>query len=225
MDTRDLIDEMTAYYDRRVPWHDEYMSFRSDAEMEILLGPIISLFEQNIRGKEVMEIACGTGNWTQVLAKRARLVVATDVNSSAIAAAKRKPLASGNVVFEVADAYSLESMNRVFDVVFAADWWSHVPRSALPKFLGGVHCLLRAGGQAIFLDMMMKEGFAQEKAYFDDEGNRVSIRALPDGGRFHVIKNFPTEGELREALSPFADDIFYYEHDGLRRWLLTGTHK
>ena len=65
--------------------------------------------------------------------------------------------------------------------------------------------------------------FAQEEAYLDDEGNRISIRTLPDGSRFQVVKNFPTEGELRETLSPFADDICYCEHDGLRRWLLAYT--
>ena len=216
---------MTAYYDKRVPWHDEYMSYRSNADMETLLGPIIKLFEQDIRDKEIIEIACGTGNWTQVLAKRARSVVATDASSTATEVAKRKLPAISNTVFEVADAYALKSMDRVFDVVFAADWWSHVPKSALTEFLSGVHHLLRVGGKAIFLDMMMNDFFAQEEAFQDDDGNRVSIRTLPDGSRFHVVKNFPTEGELREALSLFANDVFYFEHDGLHRWLLTCKRK
>jgi len=174
---------------------------------------------------DVFEIACGTGNWTQVLAKRANSVVATDACAAAITAAKGKLETCGNVFLEIVDAYTLESIDRSFDIVFAADWWSHVPKSALFAFLRGVNHLLKAGGKAIFIDMTMIEYFAQEEAHIDDEGNRVSTRTLPDSSRFQVVKNFPTESELRQVLTPFAGDVFYSELCELHRWLLTYTRR
>ena len=68
----DFIKEMNAYYDSRAEWHDDYMSYESNAKMEGQLAPIISLIEKYILNKDVLEIACGTGNWTQVLARRAK---------------------------------------------------------------------------------------------------------------------------------------------------------
>ena len=69
---------MKVYYDRRAPWHDKYMGYLGNGPMEELLSPIIRSIEPYITDRTVLEIACGTGNWTQVLAKRARTVLALD---------------------------------------------------------------------------------------------------------------------------------------------------
>ena len=47
---------------------------------------------------------------------------------------------------------------------------------------------------------------------------------LPPGrSEFEVVKNFPTEHELRKAFETYADDAAYQEHEGLRRWVFTAA--
>jgi ubiquinone/menaquinone biosynthesis C-methylase UbiE len=138
MKPKQLIGEMNEYYARRAPLHDGYMGYRNNETMEDLLGPIIRWFDEYLRDKVVLEVACGTGNWTQVLAKRAQSVVATDVNASVIEIARTKPYPKSNVVLRVADAYDLGGLCGQFDAAFAADWWSHIPKAWIRPFLDGL---------------------------------------------------------------------------------------
>jgi demethylmenaquinone methyltransferase/2-methoxy-6-polyprenyl-1,4-benzoquinol methylase len=216
-----IIDEMNAYYASCAPWHDEYMGYTCNEKMEDLLSPIIGWCVDYIRDRDVLEIACGTGNWTQVLSKRARSVLATDINTSVIDIARTKQYARGNVTFQIVDAYDLTAVDGGYDAAFAADWWSHIPKSAIPGFVRSVTGKLKPGSLVVMLDMLHREIFDQFFSHYDDEGNRIGRRQLPNGEVFHVVKNFPTEEELRQLLSGLVDDVDYREHDALRRWLLT----
>ncbi len=217
---RRLIEGMNRYYDARVIWHDIYMGYESNEEMESLLHPIIEIIEPEINGKDVLEIACGTGNWTQVLAKRAHSVLATDINASAVEMAQRKNLGHGNVTFQISDAYTLDGIDRSFSAAFAADWWSHIPKSMVSSFVGNLHAKLIPGSRVILIDMCLIEAFKREFFYYDPEGNRISRRRLPDGGEFEVVKNFPTAQEMRDMLSSLGDGIEFREFDSLKRWMV-----
>jgi demethylmenaquinone methyltransferase/2-methoxy-6-polyprenyl-1,4-benzoquinol methylase len=225
MNTRDLIEHMNKYYAKRAPEHDYFMGYRGNKEMERLLGPMIEWFEDDVRGKDVLEIACGTGNWTQVLAKRARSVVATDVNKTIIKIARTKTYDNDRVRFQVADAYNLEKIDGSFNAAFAADWWSHIPRAALRPFVTGLKDRLRPRSRVVIIDMLSNERLNRWFSHYDDDGNLIHKRDFPDGEVFEVVKNFPTELELLEVLSGLADDIEYREHDILHRWMLTFATK
>jgi demethylmenaquinone methyltransferase/2-methoxy-6-polyprenyl-1,4-benzoquinol methylase len=223
MNTRDLIEHMNVYYSKRASRHDHFMGYTGNEEMERLLGPMIEWFEDDVRGKDVLEIACGTGNWTQVLAKRARSVVATDVNTNIIELARTKTYDNDRVRFEIADAYDLGKIDGSFDAAFAADWWAHIPKAALRTFITGLKDRLRPRSRVIIVDMLPREELNRWFSHYDDDGNLIHKRDFPDGEVFEVVKNFPTEAELLEVLSGFADDVKYREHEALRRWMLTFT--
>jgi SAM-dependent methyltransferase len=220
---RDYITEMNKYYSSCAPWHDEFMGYESNDEMEALLGPIIEWVEPFILYRDVLEIACGTGNWTQVLSKRADSVLATDVNITGIEIARTKPYARDNVTFKVADAYTLDCIDGRFTAAFAADWWSHIPLAAVPAFVASLAGKLESGSTVVLLDMLPREELNRMFSHYDDEGNRISRRLLPNGEVFHVVKNFPTEHDLLRAFEGKVSEIQYREHDALRRWVLMLT--
>ena len=215
-----LIEEMNRYYEARAPWHDSYMSYKSLAAMEESLKSVIETVAPMVAVKNVLEIACGTGNWTQVLSRRAKCVTALDISPSALAIAEDKLRDFTNVTLVQHSAYELETFRGRFDVLFAADWWSHIPMGILPAFLRSILTRLEKGSMAVFLDMSTNDYFEQERCFFDSDGNRVSERVLPDGSKYKVVKNFPTEDELRGILAPFAGDISYFEFTALQRWLV-----
>ena len=221
MNTKELIEEMNAYYCRRAPWHDDYMNYTSNAAMEKLLAPVIALFAHRLPGCTVLEIGCGTGNWTQVLAKRASAVTATDVSAEAVAIAGKKTEALQNISYEVIDAYDIDSLDGRFDIVFAADFFSHVPVSMINPFLETVHRKLKPGGRVIFLDILFIEELDVEGFFFDDEGNRINPRTLPDGSRFRVVKNYPDENRFGQILDGITPHFDYYEIKELKRWVVT----
>jgi len=217
----DIVSQMNEYYRRRAYMHDSYMSYTTIENMEKLLGGIIRLFEKDIIDRDLLEIACGTGNWAQVLAKRARTVLATDINEPMLAIARNKFHAKPNVRFEAVDAYNLDKIEGTYSAAFAADWWSHIPKARIRPFLDALHGKLRKGARVIFIDMLPVSSLEIDSYYYDKAGDFVRKRALPDGSEFHVIKNFPTENEIRDTLNNIATDIRFHEHLNLQRWVLS----
>lgn len=223
-DKNKYIDEMINYYDVRAPWHDDYMSFTSNEQMENRQKPIIDIFEKELFGKKVLEIACGTGNWTEVLAKRANEVTAIDSSSQSLYLAQTKLADYKNIKFIETDIFDSEKITSEYDLIFSADWFSHIPIELIPDFIKLVQSKLSANAQLITVDMSTNEYFENENNYFDENGNRVSTRELPNGEQFHVIKNFFTEKRLREFFSAF-DNFSYFEFDQLQRWMTISSNK
>lgn len=98
----------------------------------------------------VLEIACGTGLWTEALAGVAEAVTAIDVAPEAVAIARER-VGSANVRFEVVDVFSWTTAAR-FDVIFFSAWLSHVPRSRFEPFWLLLRRLLADGGRVLFID-------------------------------------------------------------------------
>ena len=164
---------------------------------------------RKLAGRSVLEVACGTGFWTQMLAQHAREVVATDAAPEMLTFARARSYPGSNVQLSLRDAYSLDSLQRVFDGGFHFQWISHVPRSRLSDFFQVFHERLAPGAIVVFGDN--KDQGDQP----DAEGNLYQDRALPDGSRHRVIKNWPRIEELRNLLSPYSErvEIEQFEKD------------
>ncbi|MBU0982228.1 MAG: class I SAM-dependent methyltransferase [candidate division Zixibacteria bacterium] len=218
--SRQLIEQMNAYYDARAPWHDQYMSYESSDRMEELLAPVIDVLGGLVTDRNVLELACGTGNWTKVLAKRAAMVTALDKSPRSLEIARTKLAGYTNVFLVQGDAYALEAVTDSYDVVFSADWWSHIPRDMVPSVLESTVRLSKPGSPVVFLDMLFREAFTDEPSRYDSSGNRIFLRRLPDGSEYEVVKNFPDKAALIRTLAPYANDIDYHEFAALERWMV-----
>jgi SAM-dependent methyltransferase len=219
----DMVREMRRYYAAHAPWHDECMGYTDNATMEALLSPIVERVCELLRGLDVIEIACGTGNWTQVLSRRARSVLAIDSSEEALSLATTKEYGPGEVEFRPVDAYRLGGLGELFSGAFACDWWSHVPRSLLSAFLLGLQSRLADGSPVVFVDMLPREHPDLTPYRHDAEGNGICRRTLPDGRTSDVVKNLPDRRELLDAVADLGEHPQYTEWHDLRRWMLTYT--
>ena len=142
----------------------------------------------------VLEIACGTGLWTEALAELVDTVRAIDAAPEAVEIARDR-VRSANVNFEVADVFSWGPGAR-FDVIFFSAWLSHVPMSRFDQFWQSLRGLLTADGRVLFIDEHVDE--RGKEAYVAGREEIVE-RQLRDGSRFRVVKNFvdPEQVELR----------------------------
>ncbi|WP_285551790.1 class I SAM-dependent methyltransferase [Actinoplanes regularis] len=78
---------------------------------------ITALLEHGVRGPKVLDLGCGTGNLSIVLANRGYHVTGVDISPLAIEKARAK--ANGLTVrFEVQDATALTLPNAPFDTIF-----------------------------------------------------------------------------------------------------------
>ena len=192
-----LIDDVTKYYAERAPVYDETAGYLNP-EAEILRIPIKERYREIFRGRNVLEIACGSGYWTPVIGELAKSVMAIDINHDLISMAEDRCKHLPNVRFQITNAYTLDGVPRGFDAAFGFFWWSHIPKEHLQTFLTALHSKLSPGALVMFVDQLRYKGRVRKQ---DNEGNILEQRVLPDGRSFMIVKNFPTEQEIIDTLA------------------------
>jgi SAM-dependent methyltransferase len=195
---------MLEYYGRRAR---EYERIYEKPERQQDLAALRALAPGFLADADVLEVACGTGYWTEVFAPVARSVVATDSSDEVLEMARAKSYPPGRVRFRLADAFDLAPVGRGFTGGFAGFWWSHVGREQLGGFLAGLHARLAPGARVLFIDNRYVEGSSTPLSRTDAHGNTFQRRRLEDGSRYEVLKNFPDAGELEASVAGLAEDI------------------
>ena len=191
----------------------EYERVYEKPERQADLERLKRLIPGYFTGREVLEIACGTGYWTALIAPVARAITAIDINPETLAIARSKALPPGRVTFVVADVNELAANYRNFAAAFAGFWWSHLPRNARPGFIEALHRTLEAGAVVVALDNRYAEGSSTPVSHVDADGNSYQRRRLEDGSEHVVLKNFPSEAELRADLGSRGTAIEYIALD------------
>jgi len=220
IDARSTTPQLETYYSNRA---SEYERVYDKPERQHELEWLRQRVPEILRGRRVLEVACGTGYWTQFIAREAAHVHACDINESVLEIAREKPIAAGRVTFARGDAITLEGAPGGCDAAFAGFWWSHVKKRELAKFVGNLAAKLEPGAVVAILDNNYAEGSSTPISRRDAEGNAYQMRTLANGEQYEVLKNFPTAGELAEAVRPVASEarlesLTYY-------WLLVFTLK
>lgn len=109
----DLADHVTQYYAARAPEYDVTAGY-TDPVAEQLRAPMKARYHEMFKGHDILEIACGTGYWTEVVGEVANSVLAVDVNPSVVSIAQERCKHLSHVSFQVADAYSLKGVPTGF---------------------------------------------------------------------------------------------------------------
>jgi demethylmenaquinone methyltransferase/2-methoxy-6-polyprenyl-1,4-benzoquinol methylase len=193
------------YYAARAP---EYDRIYRKPERQQDLRQIEQWLPPIFAGASVLEVACGTGYWTQFIAPQASEVVAVDAAPDTMRIARER-VKQGKVEFVEGDAYALAMSGRRFARGFAGFWFSHVPKSRVREFLLGFHAVLEPGATVVLLDNLYVEGSSTPISGCDEEGNTYQTRRLDSGATHRLIKNFPSEEELRDATAGLATQLHY----------------
>jgi SAM-dependent methyltransferase len=188
---------MEAYYASRAAEYDSvYLKPERQRDLRAIERWLPPLFAN----AAVLELACGTGYWTQFLAPEAARVVGLDASPETLQVARSRALGE-KVTFVVGDAYNVPQSLGGFGAAFAGFWFSHVPIARRSGFLRGLNASLSRGSKVVLLDNRFVAGSSSPISETDGEGNTYQIRKLKDGSTHRVLKNFPTEEELHGSLA------------------------
>jgi len=197
------MDNLQAYYANRAA---EYERIYAKPERQADLAALRSRIPALLAGRSVLEVACGTGYWTEVIAPHVRSITAIDYVEETLAIARSKKYPASRVEFVQGDAYALPDFGRRHDALFAGFWWSHVPLARLDSFLDSVDKVVAPGSIVAFLENRYVAGSSTPISRRDAEGNTYQARKLDNGTAHEVLKNFPTEPELIERASARGDE-------------------
>ena len=205
--SRDLLEEQIAYYRARAGEYDDWWLRRgrydrgaefnqrwfSEAE---LVRTALREFQPSGR---VLELACGTGLWTEELLRLGADLTAVDA-SPEVLELNRQRLRGASVRYRQLDLFAWEPDGE-FDCVFIGFFLSHVPAERLDVFLDKVRRSVRAGGRLFLVDSLFDPASTATDHQLLDKGQNWQVRRLSDGREFKVVKVFYSPEELQATLA------------------------
>jgi SAM-dependent methyltransferase len=196
--------DLGAYYAQRAA---EYDRVYDKPERQADLAELKNILSVQFKDLDVLEIACGTGYWTQYVARSAKSITATDVNPEMLEMAHKRDYGQCAVHFQIADAYRLPVFTTLYSAGLAAFWWSHVPLARRAELIRSFQAGLSEGARVVWIDGRYVEGSSTPLVRRDQAGNTFQVRQLSNGSRHEVIKNYPSENDLKAAFAPFASQL------------------
>ncbi|MFO1315143.1 MAG: class I SAM-dependent methyltransferase [Burkholderiales bacterium] len=205
-----ILAEQVAYYRARSSEYDEWWfrtgrydhgpqhnaAWHADAqEVEGALKRWLAA----ARPQRALELACGTGLFTRIVAPRVGHLLALDA-SPEVQAINRARVAAGNVDYALADLFAWEPAER-YDLVFMSFWLSHVPDDRFDGFWTKVRDALADGGSAYVIDSGWDLTSSATNHVRPDREGGVAARKLNDGREFRVVKIFHEPAALASRLA------------------------
>lgn len=195
---------MREYYNQRATEYDQWylreglFAGRADAAGWHAEVALLRTHVQRFGTGQLLEIASGTGWWTQHLARRAT-VTALDYAPAMLAQLGARLSDADLMAARVrGDAYALPFTAHSFDSAFFGFWLSHVPHARLPAFCAELRRVLRPGASLMVADSAPTAPEQFPGAEFLHE------RVLNDGSRHSVLKILHTPASMAQSLAPLG---------------------
>lgn len=214
------MDEMVSYYRERAPVYDRVYQY---PERQADLRFLESHIPEVLKGRRVLEVASGTGYWTECLSTSAKSILATDRESAQLDLLSTRHLKCP-VQTRIQDAYHLDRLvdeGITYSGAFAGLWLSHVPKQRLNEFFCSLHQCLRPGAVVVLLDNSLAQCDQFPLIETDAQGNTYQLRELDSGSIHRVLKNFPAMDELKQVIAPFGQFRNYISLENF--WLFQYT--
>lgn len=222
-----MLEEQRRYYRARAPEYDQWWQRRGrydrgdagavlewDRQVEVV--DAAASFDPS---GDVLELAGGTGWWTQRLARVAERLTVVDAAPETIAL-NRDRVGRPDVDYVVADLFDW-SPERTFDVVFFSFWLSHVPRSRFAAFWSLVRSCLTPDGRVFLIDNRADPVPQPDvkDPYVVDYRPDLHLRRLDDGSEYRVVKVMYEPDELASLIGAEG----WHTHLDATRWFIFGS--
>jgi demethylmenaquinone methyltransferase/2-methoxy-6-polyprenyl-1,4-benzoquinol methylase len=207
-----LVAEQLAYYRARAPeyheWHERLGRYDRGPELQrqwlAEVAEVAAALEAFAPAGRVLELACGTGWWTERLLRYAANITAVDASPEVIAI-NRSRLNDARIRYVEADLFAWQPDAR-YDVVFFSFWLSHVPPERFAAFWALVRECLAPGGRVFFIDSLYNEAATAVDHHLEGAEAFTLTRRLNDGREFRIVKVHYRPEELAARLRELGWD-------------------
>lgn len=194
-----MSEDMVKYYRDRAKEYEQVYEWRDPHRLEEQ-DRMGSEMKRALSGRDVIDIGCVTGYWTQRVSKTARSIVGIDANQTVLDIAMSKTYRCPTE-FRIMDAHRIEYPDDTFTGALASFWLSHVRREDLDRWIEQTHRALKPGARIFKADNTYTEGVGGEPVAKPGDPNTYKLRTLTDGSQHIIVKNYYTIKELVEIFS------------------------
>jgi 2-polyprenyl-3-methyl-5-hydroxy-6-metoxy-1,4-benzoquinol methylase len=193
--------QLERLYLKDLPW-----------ELRLLPGPVKQHIERyqfvtsKVSRLKVLDIACGSGYGSDLLAKQAEAVCGVDISAEAINYAKSMYRSEG-LTFSVGSAEKLPFGDNTFDVVVSFETIEHLEADFVSVFLSELVRVLKPGG----------------KLFLSSPDNRGLSLGFTSSNPFHV-QEFRLD-KISEVIPEQLRITEYYGQEFRAEWLINFLRK
>ena len=200
------MNELKQYYSLRAQEYEQIYR-RNDPVRQGEQAALAVAMQEAIKNRRVLEVACGTGFWTHVVAEVAEHVIAVDIAPEMLAISQAKALPPNRVEFHQGDAYALASVPGTCNAGLSCFWFSHIPKSRLAEFLSGLHLRLGTGAIVFLADNVYISSLGGELITRPGSEDTFKLRSLVNGEKYEVLKNYYDAEQLQSILEPRSNEL------------------
>jgi demethylmenaquinone methyltransferase/2-methoxy-6-polyprenyl-1,4-benzoquinol methylase len=205
------IDEQIDYYRARAGEYDEWFHRHGrydrgathKEQWQHELATLQAALANAPPYRRALELACGTGLWTERLAAHADAVTAVDAAQEMLeinrARVDRSSIAQATVEYVETDIFQWQPPHR-YDLVFFSFWLSHVPATRFDQFWELVDKALASDGTVFFVDSAYTPNSTALDHKLGTRSDDTEPRRLNDGREFNIVKIFYEPEALQERM-------------------------
>jgi ubiquinone/menaquinone biosynthesis C-methylase UbiE len=200
-----MSDDMVKYYKDRAKEYEQVYEWRDPRRQQEQdrLGREI---KQALKARDVLDVGCGTGYWTQKTSMTAHRITGIDINEAVLEIARSK-IYGCPTEFKKMDAYHMKFQPNNFTGALATFWLSHVRKEDVDDWIDHMHGVLAPGARVFIADNTYIEGVGGRLVTKEDDPNTYKLRTLNDGSQHLIVKNYFTAEELVELFSRHTDGV------------------
>lgn len=212
-DVQTLLKEQARYYCQRAKEYDDWW-FRRDrydhgpqlnaqwfadgVELQAMLDRF------NPTGN-VLELACGTGLWTQRLVNYADRLTVVDGSREMLDLCRAR-LGGSSIDYIEADLFEWVP-HEAYDVCFFSFWLSHVPEELFRLFWEKMERALAPNGRVFFIDSLRSDKASARDHELSAPDDPIMLRRLADGSEYRIVKWFYEPKPLQRRLNELGWDV------------------
>jgi len=206
-------ESLVKYYNARAPEYEQ-IYYRDDSARQVELAAARNRLNNIVNKKRVLELASGTGYWTEVMSHTATEIMAVDLSAEMIIEAGKKEYACP-VNFDQADIGNLPVKGSTFDIVAIGFWFSHQPKQDYGEFFENITKPLSPDGKIWMIDNNLPAEGNSSSVRTDQHGNHFKRRYLDSGEEHIILKNYFTQDELEKLFSGNSKQIPHFKIERL----------
>ncbi|HUG13829.1 MAG TPA: class I SAM-dependent methyltransferase [Thermomicrobiales bacterium] len=206
-----VLSEQQRYYNERAAEYDQWWLRigrydRGEAENAVWFAEqeqVRVAFDTLDWHGDIVELAGGTGIWTEWLALRARSLTVLDGSREMISINAARLSAHGlsqKATHHKLDLFEWEP-ERTWDGLFIGYFMSHVPAASYEPMLAAIAAAIRPGGVFGMLDGRREERSSSADQPPPGPESEIMTRRLNDGREFTIVKRYDEPDDLRAALA------------------------
>jgi len=213
-----IINKQQEYYNKRAQEYDQWwfrqgkfdLGTQGNEKWRMQIQEAEQFFVSRLtqlKERKFLELAPGTGIWTNVLLDvKPEFLACIDGSAEMIQVATQKLCKHPNfskVHFQqenIFEWHPIKEWHNYFDACFFGFFLSHIPPQHMDDFFKNVQLCLKEGGKLYFIDSFHIDAARRDKP----TKNMTEERTLNDGTTWEIVKIYYSTKDLEERLRQYG---------------------